>query len=98
MFGAVTAYLYDYLLGIRAKDGSAAYSEITVSPVLVDGVNKAEGYRTFSSGKLSVSYVKTENEVAFDINVPENQPAELVFGDKKIKLSAGENKHIFTFE
>ena len=96
MFGAVTAYLYDYLLGIRAKDGSAAYSEITVSPVIVDDVDKAEGYRTFRTGKVSVAYVKADNKVTFSICIPKNQPAEFVFGDKKIKLNAGENKFEFT--
>ncbi len=91
MFGAVTAYLYDYLLGIRAKNGSAGYSEIIVSPVIVDGINRIEGHRTFRTGKLTVSYEKSEESVAFSIDIPENQSAEFAFGGESFKLNAGLN-------
>lgn len=92
MFGAVTAYLYDYLLGIRAKEGSAAYSEIIISPVVVNGVNHIEGYRTFRTGRVCVSYTKTETAVEFEISIPENQTAEFIFGSEKHKLNVGVNK------
>ncbi len=91
MFGAVTAYLYDYLLGIRQKKGCAGYSEIVISPVIVDGVNKLEGCRTFKTGKVFVSYKKSDNSIEFDICIPENQPAEFVFDGKTYKLSEGNN-------
>lgn len=92
MFGAVTAYIYDYLLGIRAKDGCAGYSEIIISPVIVDGINRVDGYRTIKTGEVSVSYKKTENSIEFEIAIPENQPAEFVFGGEKRKLYPGVNK------
>ena len=91
MFGAVTAYLYDYLLGIRAKDGCAGYSEIVIAPVLVDNVNCLEGHRTLKSGKVTVAYKKNGNSVEFDIEIPENQPAEFIYGGKAYKLNAGKN-------
>ena len=91
MFGAVTAYLYDYLLGIRAKDGCAGYSEIIISPVLVDNINCIEGHRTLNSGKVAVAYKKKGDSVAFDIEIPENQPAEFIFGGKYYTLTAGKN-------
>ena len=92
MFGAVTAYLYDYLLGIRAKDGCAGYSEIVVSPVIVDGINRIDGFRTLNSGKVSVSYKKENGSVSFEITVPENQKAEFVFGGETRKLDSGKNE------
>ncbi len=95
MFGAVTAYLYDYLLGIRAKDGCAGYSEIIVSPVLVDNINVLEGSRTLKSGVVSVAYRKTENCVEFDVCIPENQAAEFVFEGKTYLLKAGKNHFEF---
>lgn len=91
MFGAVTAYLYDYLLGIRAKDGCAGYSEIVIAPVLVDNVNCLEGHRMLKSGKVAVAYKKDGNSVEFDIEIPENQPAEFIYGDKAYKLNSGRN-------
>lgn len=95
MFGAVTAYLYDYLLGIKAKKGCAGYSEIIISPVTVDGVNRVDGYRMLKSGKVSVSYEKTDGGISFRIEIPENQPAEFVFGGETHKLKSGVNK--FTY-
>ncbi|MBQ2842289.1 MAG: family 78 glycoside hydrolase catalytic domain [Clostridia bacterium] len=92
MFGAVTAYLYDYLLGIRAKEGCAGYSEIVISPMIVNGINSAEGGRTFKSGVVSVSYKKIGNSVDFIIDIPEKQPAEFVFKEGKRILVAGVNK------
>lgn len=91
MFGAVTAYLYDYLLGIRAKKGCAGYSDIIISPVVIEGVNCIEGYRTLKTGRVSVSYRKDETSVRFEIGIPENQPAEFVFNGEKFKLNAGKN-------
>ena len=95
MFGAVTAYLYDYLLGIRAKDGCAGYSEIVIAPVLVDNINEIEGHRTLNSGKVSVAYKKKGDSVAFDIEIPENQPAEFIFDGKTYPLTAGKNHFEF---
>ena len=95
MFGAVTAYLYDYLLGIRAKEGCAGYSEIVVSPVIVDNINTLEGSRKLNSGVVSVSYAKTGNGIEFNICIPENQAAEFVFYGKTHTLKAGKNHFEF---
>ncbi len=92
MFGAVVAYLYDYLLGIRAKDGCAAYREIEIAPVLVDQLSKLSGWRVLPAGKVSVSYEKTETGVSFVIEVPEHLPAVFVYGGKEYELTAGENR------
>lgn len=95
MFGAVAAYLYDYLLGIRTKDGIAGYSEIVIAPVLVNNVNRIEGYRTLKSGKVSVSYDKKDGNITFNIETPENLQADFVFGGKTYKLSQGKNHFEF---
>ena len=88
MFGAVVAYLYDYLLGIRC---SAGCREAEIAPVLVEQVSKLSGHRTLPAGKLSVAYEKTEAGVAFTIEVPENLPAVFVFGGERYPLNPGEN-------
>ena len=92
MFGAVVAYLYDYLLGIRAKGNCAAYREIEIAPVLVDQLSKLSGWRVLPAGKVSVSYEKTETGVSFVIEVPEHLPAVFVYGGKEYELTAGENR------
>lgn len=92
MFGAVVAYLYDDLLGIRAKDDCAAYREMEIAPVLVSQLNKLSGWRKLPAGKVSVSYEKTEAGVSFVIQVPENLPAAFVYGGQKYELTVGENR------
>jgi len=94
MFGAVVAYLYDYLLGIRAKDGCAAYREVEIAPVLVKQMNRLSGWRILPAGKVGVSYEKTDAGVAFTVDVPEGLPVAFVYGDQRYELKAGENRFI----
>ncbi|MDD6262777.1 MAG: family 78 glycoside hydrolase catalytic domain [Clostridiales bacterium] len=95
MFGAVSAYLYDYLLGIRAKDGSAAYREVEIAPVLADGLDRVCGWRMLPGGKISVSMEKDSEKVSFAVTIPPRQSAVFSFGGKTHPLSPGEN--LFTF-
>ena len=95
MFGAVAAYLYDYLLGIRAKDGCAGYGGIVVSPVIVENVNQLSGYRKLPKGRVSVAYEKTDDGLNMKITVPGDLPAVLSFGGKQYELCEGENRFSF---
>ncbi len=92
MFGAVTAYLYDYLLGIRQKEGSAGYESLIIAPVLAEGVNSLSGKRVLPKGEVFVSYEKADGKISFIITIPENQEAEFILRESKVSLSAGENK------
>lgn len=95
MFGAVAAYIYDYILGIRQKDGCAGYSEIVISPVMPENLNRASGFRTLPRGKVSVAYEKTGNKISFRIVIPENQKAEFVFAGRIFELKTGINEFEF---
>lgn len=92
MFGAVTAYLYDYLLGLRQKDGSSGFDDLIIAPVLVDEINHLSGKRVLPKGEVSVSYEKKDEKVYFTITIPEGQNAEFILGETKISLSSRENK------
>lgn len=92
MFGAVVAYLYDYLLGIRPQEGSAGYERIVVAPVLVDGINRISGSRMLPAGRVSVAYQKEEGRAAFTIVVPEGVEAQFVLGERVEMLCPGESK------
>ena len=92
MFGAVTAYLYDYLLGLRQKEGSAGYDDLIIAPVLVDEINHLSGKRVLPKGEVSVSYEKKDEKVYFTITIPNGQNAEFIWGETKISLLPGENK------
>ena len=92
MFGAITAYLFDYLAGIREENGKAGYNEIIIAPVMVNGLNQVSAKRTVPMGEVTVSYEKTTEAVDFVITIPENLCAEFRYGEKTVKLAAGENR------
>ncbi len=58
MFGAVTKYIFKYLLGIRQPDEGAGYESVIISPAFVDGMNTAKGHITTQNGVISVEYKK----------------------------------------
>ena len=74
MFGAVTKYIFKYLLGIRQTENSVAYKEVVVSPCFVDGMNRAKGHITTENGVISVEYEKNGKKAKVK-----------VFADPKIK-------------
>lgn len=96
MFGAVTAYLYDYLLGIQQQESSAGYQDLVISPVMIDGVNELDGYRTLPCGKVHVSYIRHKEEINFYVTIPNAQKAVFQFKQNQYNLAPGENHFAFT--
>ena len=77
MFGAVTTYLYEYVLGIRQCKDSYGFDKITVSPAYVDGIDYAKGHITTDKGVISVSYEKVRDKVALYVELPDGVVAEI---------------------
>ena len=92
MFGAITAYLFDYILGIREEAGEAGYTNILIAPVCIDGLNTVCGKRTVPAGEITVQYKKSAESIEFVITVPENLRAMFRFADKEQLLAAGETR------
>ena len=92
MFGAVAAYLFDYILGIREEADKAGYSDILIAPVLIEGLDTVSGKRTVPAGEITVSYEKKAGYMDFTVTIPEHLNAVFCFGDKEIILDAGENR------
>ena len=95
MFGAVVAYLYDHLLGIRAGNDSADYRKLVIAPVLVEGVDRLSGGRTLPTGKIAVSYEKSDTTVSFLLDIPAEPSAVFVYNEETYPLHPGENRFIF---
>lgn len=90
MFGALTRYLFTYLLGISQSADSAGFEKIVIKPCLVNGMNKASGYIVTEKGKISVAYEKTGDEISFIVGVPDS--AEFICGEYKATLTEGWNR------
>lgn len=71
MFGAVSKCLFTYILGIRQAENSGAYSNVVISPVFVDGINRAKGHITTENGVISVEYVRDGNSAEITVNTDE---------------------------
>ncbi len=91
MFGAVTRYLFYYLLGIRQTEGSTGFQEIIIEPVLVEGMTFAKGHITAASGKIAVAYQKQPGCVEFVIEIPAGVIAGFKIGEEKRELHEGSN-------
>lgn len=92
MFGAVTAYIFEYLLGIKQTDDAAGYSSLSIRPQAVSKFEHMSGSMRTPNGTVAVSYKKSNGKVDFKITIPENTEATFSLGDKEIPLSAGENE------
>jgi len=86
MFGAVTAYLFDYILGIGQEPDGSGYENIVIAPKIPADLHFAEGYRTLFCGKVSVRWEKTEDTVKFTVSLPEGVKAKFVYNGVEKEL------------
>ena len=90
MFGAVTAYLFSYILGITQADDSFGYNELIIAPSPIDMNGNFSGKMTIPQGEVSVSITYTENTAEFEINLPSD--GIFRYKDTELRLTAGTNK------
>ncbi len=91
MFGAVVAYFFEYLLGIRQAKESAGYASVIIEPLCIDRFDHMSGGITTPNGLLSVKYAKSEGGIQFSIVIPHGTEAIFKQGESKIALDEGEN-------
>ena len=97
MFGAVTRYLFSFILGITQEKNSAGYEKIVIAPQIPDGLNRASGHITTVRGEIAISFIRTEREMDFYVTVP--QKAWFTYGsDCEYELWEGENHIHIDFE
>ncbi len=91
MFGAVTANLFEYILGIRQEKGRRGFEAVVIAPVSAESLTEASGYCITGNGKISVSYAKKEELIVFEIEIPESTAARLMWKNVSYSLKAGKN-------
>ncbi len=92
MFGPLTRYLFTFLLGIGQRDGSAGFEKVLIAPRLVKGLDRAKGHLTTVKGRIGVSFVKTEHEADFIVELDEGIDAVFELNGTRIVLNAGVNR------
>lgn len=87
MFGAVTKYLFEYILGIRQTKDSVAHDKVIISPECMKEIPKAKGKIKTVKGEIAVEY--NENEIK--VTIPEKISAVLILNNKTSNLKEGIN-------
>ncbi len=81
MFGAVTAYLSEYILGIHQTDTSAGFEEVVIEPMCMNEIKSAKGYITTVKGKISVEY----DEKQITVSAPDSIRTRIVADGREIR-------------
>ena len=90
MFGAVTKYLIQYILGIRQKEGSCGYKDLLISPADIS-LNNANGSVEFEYGRVSVSIDRSPDGASFEIDIPSGVTANFIYRGISKVLNGGHN-------
>lgn len=88
MFGAVTSYLFEYILGVRQSESSYGYDNIRIQPCMIEGLNRVSGSFETVKGKISVSYTQENKVLTLDVKIPAGIRATVVMPDG--------TEHLFT--
>lgn len=86
MFGAVSAYLFDHVLGIRQDESSVGYEGLIISPSATESVGYAKGYITCKHGRISVEYHISSDSAILKACIPEGISATVKFLTKEISV------------
>ncbi|MBQ2774319.1 MAG: family 78 glycoside hydrolase catalytic domain [Clostridia bacterium] len=89
MFGAVTRYLFTFILGIGQSKDSAGFEDVVIAPHIPEKLGRASGSITTVRGKISVSFEKSDDGIDFEVDVP--CEAKFKFGSKQFDLDSGKN-------
>jgi len=92
MFGAPIAYFFEYLLGIKQKEGTAGYKSLVIAPQATSKFGRMAGSMKTSGGDVSVSYTKEDDRIFFRIEIPSGTEATFVYSDKEYSLENGVNE------
>ncbi len=91
MFGAATAYLFEYLLGIGQKKGTAGYRSLVIAPQALSKFGRMSGSMELPHGRISVKYEKADGKIRFEIIIPPNTEAVFEADGKQTELTEGTN-------
>ena len=92
MFGAPVAYIFEYLLGIKQKEGTAGYKSLIIEPQGISRFGRMSGSIETVQGTVAVSYQNNNGKVTFEITIPENTNAFFRYKNKGIALIQGVNE------
>ncbi len=71
MFGAVSTYLFEYLLGIKQDKGSCGFDRVTISPAYLDTLPFVSGHITTPKGVIKVETRVIRGKKTLTVSMPD---------------------------
>ncbi len=78
MFGACTRQLFQSVLGIRQREGTAGYTDVIINPIKTVSDLKASGSIDTPNGVISVSLETTGEKPIVNVDAPDNIKIEIM--------------------
>lgn len=92
MFGAVTRYLFQYLLGIDQR--GAGWNEVVIRPQLVSGLNFVRGSVLTPRGRISVRINRVDGQTIIDLHMDDPRGAVFEMGEECIPITSCDSQFI----
>lgn len=92
--GAVGAWMYSHMLGIRRSEACPGFQKFILQPDF-GSLEYAKGYYVSCYGKIESAWSRTGNKIRYQVTVPANTAAEIRLPDGVIKhLQSGRYEFI----
>lgn len=86
--GAVGAWMYTHMLGIRRKEESPGFQEFVLQPEF-GNLNYAEGFYKSSYGEIKSEWSRRGDKILYKATIPANTTAELILPGKSTQILSG---------
>ena len=84
MFGEISAWFYKALGGIKPDPNQPGFKNIIIEPHFVEGLDKFNAEHIGPHGTIHSSWIKNNDRVKYDLIIPANSSASLIFKGKKL--------------
>ena len=79
MFGEISAWLYKGIGGIKPDEKQPGFKNILLAPNFVDGLDHFEATHNGPYGKIISSWKRSGNKIKYQVTIPANSTASIVF-------------------
>ena len=91
--GAVGAWMYGYVLGIRRGEGS--WRKFVLQPCCEEGLESAEGWFESVYGPIKAGWQRRDGKVIYRVSVPANTQAEVILPGRREIIGSGEYEFVW---
>ena len=90
MFGAAARQLFTSVLGITQAEDTAGYKNLVICPQIPKKMQYASGSIQIENGTIFVSWRKEEDQINFEIQIPDGTVGVFRYGTEEWKLQGGQ--------